>query len=195
MSVSSYKVRVVVVFTKRWLGQSRLVSCQAIVSKTSCARLVEVRPVLPLACERPGCTMTSLVICRYDWSVFCKSSFVVCCCREWPSSLEKVFYLLSKLYVRVLSVVHQPKTTWRRLLTNVKDKTGGQTENSIQNQMLRLKGHSHWWNRHKPYHATDWTQTSDRKWCQLYCWAPFTDETSNRDWDSATCITYSTDYY
>ena len=49
MSVSSYKVRVVVVFTKRCLGsQSRLAGFQATESKTSCARLVKVRTVLAL---------------------------------------------------------------------------------------------------------------------------------------------------
>ena len=52
--------------------------------------------------------MTGLVICRY-MPVFCKLSFVVCYCRKWSRSLEKVIYtifldLLGKLYVRVLFV-------------------------------------------------------------------------------------------
>ena len=40
-------------------------------------------------------------------SVFCKLSFVVCCCRRWLSNLEMVVYhfphanLIGKLYVHV----------------------------------------------------------------------------------------------
>ena len=45
-----------------------------------------------------------------------------------------------------ISVAHKPITTLRRLLTNVKDKdkTGGQTGSSIQDQMPRLPGFLHW---------------------------------------------------
>ena len=45
-----------------------------------------------------------------------------------------------------VSVAHKPITTLRRLLTNVKDKdkTGGQTGSSIQDQMPRLPGFLHW---------------------------------------------------
>ena len=37
------------------------------------------------------------------------------------------------------------------------------------------------WNRQKPKHATDQTQTRDEEWWrqQSHCWAPFKDETSN----------------
>ena len=30
---------------------------------------------------------------------------------------------------------------------------------------------------------------------QSHCWTPFTDGTSKIDWDSLTCIMYTTDYY
>ena len=81
-------------------------------------------------------------------------------------------------------VAHKPITTLRRLLTNVKDKTrleDTETGSSIRDQMLRLPGHLHWWDRQKPQHATDWTQTSDKKCsCQKSrCWTPFTDKSSH----------------
>ena len=52
---------------------------------------------------------------------------------------------------------------------------------SIQDQMMRLPGFLQWWNRQKPKHATDRTQTRDEEWWrqQSHCWAPFKDETSN----------------
>ena len=51
-----------------------------------------------------------------------------------------------------IRVAHKPITTLRQLLTNVKDKrndkrkrqTGGETESSIQEQMLRLPVFLHW---------------------------------------------------
>ena len=45
-----------------------------------------------------------------------------------------------------ISVAHKSITTLRRLPTNVKDKdkTGGQTGSSIQDQMPRLPGFLHW---------------------------------------------------
>ena len=39
----------------------------------------------------------------------------------------------------------------------------GQTGSSIQDQMLRLPGFLHWWNRQKPKHTTDRTQTRDEE--------------------------------
>ena len=39
-------------------------------------------------------------------SVFCKLSFIVCCCWEWPSSLEKLVHLVSKPCVSVFYLLH-----------------------------------------------------------------------------------------
>ena len=74
--------------------------------------------------------------------------------------------------------------TLRRLLMS-RTKTNRRTDREpkgMQDQMLRLSGHLHWWNRQKPKLATDWTQTSDKKWWrkQWHYWRPSTDETSNR---------------
>ena len=76
-------------------------------------------------------------------------------------------------YVAMLLVVCQ--------LSQGQRQTGGQTGSSVQDQKLRLPGFLHWWNRQKPKHAADRTQTSDEEWWrqQSHCWAPFTDETSN----------------
>ena len=55
------------------------------------------------------------------------------------------------------SVAHKPITTWlRRLIRNVKDKdrTGGQTGSSIQEQMLRLQQQTL---------ARDWPNTNERR--------------------------------
>ena len=70
----------------------------------------------------------------------------------------------------------------------------GLQANNCNISHLRLPGYLRWWNRQKPKHATDRTQTSDEnRWRQQSPseHAPFTDET----WDPAKCITYSTDYY
>ena len=83
-----------------------------------------------------------------------------------------------------IRVAHKLITTLRRLLTNVKDKD--KPEDS-QGAVYNIKccdcqaSLIHWWNRNKPKHATDRTQTSDEEWWrqQSHCWAPFTDETSN----------------
>ena len=59
-------------------------------------------------------------------------------------------------------------------------------------------GYLNWWNREKPQHETERTQMSDEEWGrqQSHCWTPCHVQTNHQiDWDSATCITYSTDYY
>ena len=77
-----------------------------------------------------------------------------------------------------IRVAHKPITTLRRLVTNVRDKDKPEHR---QDQMLQLPGFLHWWNRQKPKHATDRTQTSDEEWGrqQSHRWATFTDKTSN----------------
>ena len=74
--------------------------------------------------------------------------------------------------------------TLRRLLMS-RTKTNRRTEREpkgMQEQMLWLPGHLRRWNRQKPSRATDWTQTSDKKWWRhrSHCRTIFTDETSNR---------------
>ena len=62
--------------------------------------------------------------------------------------------------------------------------------------MLRLPGFLHWWNQQKPKHATDRTQTSDEEWDVNNHIAEHQLQTKHQiDWDSTTCITYSTHYY
>ena len=41
--------------------------------------------------------------------------------------------------------------------------TRGRTGSSIQDQMLRLPGHSHWWNRQKRTLVRDWLNTNERR--------------------------------
>ena len=99
------------------------------------------------------------------------------------------FHMICETFTRILQpynirVAYKPITTLWRLLTNVKDKDkpeDRQGASSIQNQMFRLPGFLHWWNRQKPKHVTDRTQTRDEEWWrqQSHCWAPFKDETSN----------------
>ena len=49
-----------------------------------------------------------------------------------------------------ICVAHKPITTLQRLLTNVNDRqTRGPIGSSIQDQMVRLPGYLHWWNRQK----------------------------------------------
>ena len=90
--------------------------------------------------------------------------------------------------------------TLRRLLTNVKDKDKpedrpGAVYKSIE--MLRLPGHLYRWDRQKLNHATKRIQTSNNKKGDLNNnIAEHHLKTSHIiDWDSATCLTYSADYY
>ena len=84
----------------------------------------------------------------------------------------------------ICDIAHKPIITLRRLLTNVKDKDKPEDR---QGAVYKIKccncqaSYNHWWNRQKPKHATDWTQTHDKEWWhqQSHCWAPFKDETSN----------------
>ena len=62
--------------------------------------------------------------------------------------------------------------------------------------MLQLPGHLYRWDRQKLNHATEQTQTSCYKgWPQQqHRRTPLKNKPTN-DWDSAICLTYSTDYY
>jgi len=74
-----------------------------------------------------------------------------------------------------------------------------QRGSSLQDQMLRLPGFLHWWDWQNPQHKTNWTQTSHEKWwCQQsHCCTSLHHQLTNHniDWDSAQCLTYSTNYF
>ena len=62
--------------------------------------------------------------------------------------------------------------------------------------MVRLPGHLHRWDRQKLNYATKRTQQATKKGDVNNDIAEHHLKTSQTiDWDSATCLTYSTDYY
>ena len=79
---------------------------------------------------------------------------------EAPLKLLHVYYNLT-----IIRVAQKPITTLRRLLTNVKDKDKPEDRQGAVYKiiMLWLPGFLHWWNRQKPKHTTDRTQTRDEE--------------------------------
>ena len=117
---------------------------------------------------------------------------------EAPLKLLHVYYNLT---IYVLHTNRRPLYNDCLLMSRTKTNRRTDREQSTQDQMLRLPGFFHRWNRHKPKHAADPTQTSDEEWWrqQSDCWAPFKDETSNWlglcDMDNVFYRLLSTSYF
>ena len=161
-------------------------------------------PPPPLVCDSPDCLQDET---NYLNNVFSKNNYNKDFVRRnthsnidsnthtsvnsGPVTKASIPYIrgTSETIARILQsynirVAHRPITTLRRLvLTNVKDKDKPEDRQGAVYKiiMLWLPGFLHWWNRQKPKHTTDRTQTRDEEWWrqQSHCWAPFKDETSN----------------
>ena len=117
-------------------------------------------------------------------------------------------YLTSKGLLKLSHESYNPTTsallsTLRQLLTNVKDKDEpSERRGAVYNikLMLRLAGHLYWCMRPAGIWTSDWLNTNDKRATrngdiniQI---AEHHLKTNHRfDWDSAECVTYSTDYY
>ena len=73
--------------------------------------------------------------------------------------------------------------------------TSRQTGSGVQNQVYWLSSYLYWGDLQKLEDKTDWTQTGDQeRWYQeSHFWTPSTNK-HKIDWDSAECVTYSTNY-
>ena len=146
--------------------------------------LVSSESLYSWLCVKSDCRMIRQVICRYA-SVFCILSYAVHCCRGLTNSLEK-------------EVAHKPTTTLRQLLTNVKDRD---EPNNRQGAVYKIKcsdcqasyiGET---GRNLNTRLTEHKRATRNGDANNHIAVHHQLTNHNIDWDSAQCLTYSTNYF